>query len=472
MTRSPLPESQLQDSRIRKQKRCGGVLFVVCGFAVAYSISAVLKHRHFESSYDLAIYDQAIWHLSRFEAPASSIRGMSSVFGDHFHPVIALLAPLFWIAPAAETLLLAQAVLLALSIVPVFLYARDRLPYGPALGISIAYGLFWGMQQTATSDFHEAAFAPLAVALLLLAMERKRWPWFWAAAVGVAAVKEDLAPFLTLLGGYLFVRGERRRGAILLVASLVIFFVIVGIVIPATSDAGQYGYRETYSEALRNPWRLPLLLVTPPIKLLTAFLWVAPFAMLPLASPLSLLLTPFALERFLSASRNHWGTIFHYSAPLAPIVAMAATDGLARIGLRIRDAHFRHRTIASFAAACVLFASLLPGHQPLWRLFSAKLYQFGAMEHASREALSLIPADASLVAQTCIAPHLSHRNALFPLDTLAPDADYVVAVDERSPWPVSSFEAIRGLLAERQRHGYVVLFDRNGWVVLSRTRRP
>jgi uncharacterized membrane protein len=443
---------------------------VVCGFAVAYSICAILKHRHFDSSYDLAIYDQAIWHLSRFEAPASSVRGMSRVFGDHFHPVIALLAPLFWVAPGAETLILAQSVLLALSIVPVYLYARDRLPYGAALAMSIAYGLFWGMQQTATFDFHEAAFAPLAVALLLLAMERKQWPWFWASAVAVAAVKEDLAPFLTFLGGYLCVLGERRRGVILLLAGLVTFFVIVAIVIPAASDAGQYGYRETYTEALRNPWRIPLLLVTPPIKLLTAFLWVAPFATLPLASPLSLLLTPFAAMRFLSVSRIHWGTIFHYSAPLAPIVAMAAIDGLARIGSRIRDGHARYRTIASLAGACVLFAALLPGHQPLWRLFSSKLYQFGAIEHASREALSLVPADASVVAQTCIAPHLSHRTALFPLDSSAPDADYVIAVDERSPWPLSSFLEIRSLLAERRRHGYMVVFDRNGWIVLSRTR--
>ena len=150
----------------------------------------------------------------------------------------------------------------------------------------------------------------------------------------------------------------------------------------------------------------------------------------------------------------------------------AAIDGLARIGSRIRDGHSRNRTIASLAGICVLFAALLPGHQPLWRLFSGKLYRFGPIEQGSREALSLIPADASVVAQTCIAPHLSHRNALFPLDTLAPDADYVIAVDERSPWPVSTLGEIRLLLAERQRHGYVVLFDRDGWVVLSRTRRP
>ena len=48
---------------------------LVCAFAAGYSMSALLRHWHFDSSYDLAIYDQAIWHLSRFERPASSIRG-------------------------------------------------------------------------------------------------------------------------------------------------------------------------------------------------------------------------------------------------------------------------------------------------------------------------------------------------------------------------------------------------------------
>ena len=448
--------------------RRGGIGFVACAFAVGYALLAVLKHRHFDSSYDLAIYDQAIWHLSRFEPPASSIRGLSSIFGDHFHPILLLLAPLFWIAPSVETLLVAQAVLLAASIVPVFLYARDRLAHGPALALAIAYGFFWAMQQTASFDVHEAAFAPLAVGLLLLAMERRQWSWFWSAAVVVALVKEDMPPFLAFLGAYLFFRGERRRGAILMTASLAAFAAIVGLVIPAVSSAGRYEYRGTYSELLQHPWLAPVMLVSPPIKLLTMLLWVAPFALLPLASPMSLLLLPFAAERFWSASPNHWGSIFHYSAPIAPIVAMSAADGLARLGSRVRDAARRQPTIAALAAACVLLASLLPGHQPLWRLLSPAVYRFGPIERAGRDALDQIPAGASVVAQTCVAPHLSHRTQLYRLDADAPDADYVIAVDGRSPWPLAGFREIRDLLDERQRRGYTVAFARDGWVLLRR----
>jgi len=447
-----------------------GLACLVCGLAAGYSVYALLKHWHFDSSYDLAIYDQAIWHLSRFERPASSIRGLPSVFGDHFHPIIALFAPLFWVAPSAETLIVAQAILLAVSVVPVFLFARDRLPYGPAFAMCVAYGLFWGMQQTAISDVHEAAFAPLAVGLLLLTMERRQWPWFWAAAVFVLAVKEDLAPFLVFVGGYLFVRGERRTGGILLACSLAAFITEVAVVIPA-SGGREYEYTGAYAEVWQRPWLAPVRLVTPPIKMLTAFLWVAPFALLPLASPLGLLLAPFLPERFLSSSENHWGTIFHYSAPLAPIVAMSAADGLARVGRRIADQTTRRETIAIMAGACVLLASLLPGHQPLWRLLSSKPYRFDAIDRAGPDAIGLVPPNASVVAQTAVAPHMAHRRDLFRLDPESPDGDYVIAVPERSPWPNATAADVHALLAERRRRGYAVIFERDGWVVLRRGGR-
>ena len=53
-------------------------------------------------------------------------------------------------------------------------------------------------------------------------MERRQCGWFWAAAAGVLAVKEDLAPFLVFVGGYLFVRGERGRGGPYAQASFVV----------------------------------------------------------------------------------------------------------------------------------------------------------------------------------------------------------------------------------------------------------
>src|SRR5688572_12244028 len=148
---------------------------LVCTFACVYALPGVFRHRHFDSSYDLAIFDQVVWHLSRFELPASSIRGYSNILGDHFHPIIALFVPFYWIAPAAESLIVAQGVFLAASIVPVFLFLRQRFTLPLAVALSVAYGFFWGLQRSANYDVHELAFAPLIIAAAIYALDRRKW---------------------------------------------------------------------------------------------------------------------------------------------------------------------------------------------------------------------------------------------------------------------------------------------------------
>jgi hypothetical protein len=149
---------------------------------------------------------------------------------------------------------------------------------------------------------------------------------------------------------------------------------------------------------------------------------------------------------------------------------MAAADGLARITARLPALPSKARTQTALAGACVVLSAFLPGHQPLWRLFSPGFYRFGAIERAGRQALSIVPADASVVAQTSVAPHLSHRIFLYQLAPDAPPADYVIAVEGRSTWPVATFQGIRALLDERQRLGYRVVFEQDGWIVLRSAR--
>jgi len=119
------------------------IIVIVAFFALAYALYGLFRHWHFGSSaYDMGIFDQVVWHLSRFETPASTVRGFSNFLGDHFWPVLVLLAPLYWVAPGPETLIAAQAVLFAASIVPVFLCARNRHAIGPALSLAISYACF------------------------------------------------------------------------------------------------------------------------------------------------------------------------------------------------------------------------------------------------------------------------------------------------------------------------------------------
>ena len=55
-------------------------------FAAVYILYGMFRHWSFHSSYDLAIFDQMVWQLARFDMPSSSIKGLANAFGDHFHP--------------------------------------------------------------------------------------------------------------------------------------------------------------------------------------------------------------------------------------------------------------------------------------------------------------------------------------------------------------------------------------------------
>jgi uncharacterized membrane protein len=435
--------------------------------ASAYTLLGILRHHHFGSSaYDLGIFDQAVWHMSRFEPPASTVSGFSNILGDHFYPILVLFVPLYWIAPSPDALIAAQAILLAVSMVPVFFFLRDRLPSGVSLTLAAAYGVSWGIQQTAVFDVHEMAFAPLAVAALILAMDRCQWSLFWISACALVLIKEDLIALLSGVGLYLMAfQGERRRGAVLLAASLVLFVVVSRFVIPAFSDTGAYAYTSAYGAVLERPWRIPLLLVTPITKARTIVLYFAPFLFLSLASPLSLLIAPVAVERLLSASPQHWGTIFHYSAPIAPLVAMSAGDGLARILRRVPSWAPR---LPLIAAICFLLAAILPGRPPLSRLLTSAYYRSPASEGSAAQALAAIPSTASVVAQAAIAPHLSQRSEIYVLREQPRDADYLIASSALNPWPLPSREALDATIAAQRARGYEPLFERDGWIVLRR----
>src|SRR5206468_7200171 len=133
---------------------------------------------------------------------------------------------------------------------PVYAYSRARVPHRAALLLAIAYGLYWGLQQTAGFDVHEVAFAPLAVATLIVAMDRRRWPWFWTAAAAMVLIKEELIALLVFVGAFLIVRGERQRGAILLASSVALFVTIVGVVIPRAAGTRTYGYENAFADAI------------------------------------------------------------------------------------------------------------------------------------------------------------------------------------------------------------------------------
>jgi uncharacterized membrane protein len=460
--------------------------------AFLYSSLSILRHRHFESSaYDLGIFDQAVWQYSRFHAPLDSVRSnllTENLLGDHFHPILALLAPLFWIWNSVEALLAAQGLLFALAIVPIFLFAEKRLGKWAAYLFAVSYSIFWGIQKAVEFDFHEIALAVPLIAFAVYFIDEKRWRAYFVCIFLLLMTKENMGVLVAFFGLYLIALKQYKRGLISAGAGAIWFFVATKILIPLLIEPlstlvdrpnnyyRYWSYNQIGSGPLgalktiiTNPLMVIRTLFSPGTKLQTYWYTFYPFLFLSFVSPLFILAIPLFAERFLSEVESRWVMDYHYTAASVPILVMAAADGLSRLTRFLKKERARYLVLAASCLVLALNLYLLPRF-PLRRLASSEFLHLQISDRTGRKAVSQIPLEASVLAQGPITPHLSHRRAIFVLNPLVilPDCDFIITSDRINPFPAPAYEDIQSYLNRQLIRGYRKVFDEDGWVILKR----
>jgi uncharacterized membrane protein len=328
--------------------------------AAVYSVFALFRFYTFQTaSYDLVIFDQAVRSYAHFRPGISIIKGVHngfgphfSVLGDHWSPILAALAPLYWIHNSPETILVAQAVLFALAIPPLWIFTRRAFGGGgkataAAYLVSAAYALSWPIASAVSFDFHEAAFAPVLMAVALERIQAGRLRTALIALAALLLVKEDMGFFVAGIGIYLAVARPRTVNRQLLVG---LTLVVVGfaysvfatyVLIPALGGRADYYWAyqalgnnvpQAVGHLITHPVSSLRLLITPRVKLDTMLWLLAAFCFLSLRSPIVLAAIPLLLERMLASKfPNWWVTSFQYNAYLVIVFVFAAVDGAARL---------------------------------------------------------------------------------------------------------------------------------------------
>jgi uncharacterized membrane protein len=523
-------------------------LIALATFAAYTALSVARYLRLDPGSWDLGIYTQYVSQLAHLHAPVVAIRGPGfDLLGDHFQPIVALVAPFFRLFPTPVTLLVAQALLTAASVVPVCRAAQALLGTGVSRVIGIAYGFSWGLQEMIIFDFHEIAFAVPLLACSLSALVRRRPRAAAAWALPLVFVKEDqgltvaaIGLVMIALAGGAWVRRRRERpagprvvvagpavagagpldggeaghsartgdgagagawaaaGAVLVVWGLGWSALAIGVIIPHFNPAHHYMY---WSDGgvlspggghISAGGLLAQLTRGSLVKLRTIALVLLPVAFVALRSPLATLAVPDLALRFLSTNSNFWGTQWHYSATLMPIIFVAAIDGLARIQARAArrqaraasagpqanppwskawaakkeaaaargwDLAARSQDVAArsydmaatagppgaapparaasrpggrvtrYAVAMAAAAALLALGFPLARLWSPATYQITPHVRAEREALTLVPAGTTVESTlTTLAP-LAARDTAYWIGTAGNPAPRYIVFD-------------------------------------------
>jgi len=425
----------------------------VAAFAAYAAISLFRLMQLNPSSWDLGIYTEYVKQYAHLSAPIVDIRAPGfNLLGDHFQPIVAVLAPIFWVFPSSATLVVGQALLAAASIFPVSQLAREKLGVGPGRAIAVAYGFSWGLQQLAQFDFHEIAFAVPLLAFSLSALARGHIKAAVGWALPLVFVKEDQGFTVAAIGIYLIVaglraqipdppnpadpdgRGRMKAGQFLLIWGFAWSFVAIGVIIPHFNPVHLYQY---WSDGgVLAPGGHPSvfgvirqLLHAWPDKLQTLVLLLLPTAFIALRSPLVLIAAPSLVLRFIATDSSFWGTYWHYNATVMPIIFVAAIDALARI-----DAAMDADAAAGPGAGGAGPGAWASGRRGPWRAALAGARRYGA---AMMVAIAIplafqFPLNQLWNAQTYrISPHVTAADAamaqvpngatvLTTLDLLAP----------------------------------------------------
>ena len=201
-------------ARLRGRVDLPAYLIALAAFAL-YTGYSVHQWQHFSvPSWDLGIFTELAQRYANVQSPIVDIKGPDfNLLGDHFHPLLILLGPVFFFFPSGLALLVLQNALFALSAVPLMRFARKRLGSWQGIVLGVAYVLSFGLTEAVKSQFHEIAFAVPLIAYGLVAwMEGRRK----AAAIMLGMlvfIKEDLGLTVMMLGlvELWMLWGERSR---------------------------------------------------------------------------------------------------------------------------------------------------------------------------------------------------------------------------------------------------------------------
>jgi uncharacterized membrane protein len=479
-------------TRISASALCALALGVsVAVFVAAFVAATWTAHARFGTyGFDLGIYDQGTWLLSRGRAPFVTIRGLD-LLGQQAAYIMVLVAPLYRLWADPRLLLLLQVLFLALPALVLYRLGTRRLGHPAAgLAVAVAYLAYPGVQWAISWQFHPEAIAAGLLALAVAAADRRRHGLMalWLALAALCG--EELGLVVAGFGLLLVVGGRRAVGWRTAGAGLAWFLVATYVLVPLHAGRATRLFETDYGIAGSGPQALLAALPTMAghalqtglandglFYLLLVFL---PLLGLPLLAPRWLLpVAPALLLNLAAVQPEHHQLRFHYLATAAPLLAAGAVAGLAWV----RSA--RRPLLAPALVLLVLvagFTSWRYGPAPWAR--DPVAIPAGPTDQARRAALDLVDEGVPVSAQFNLVPHLGHRVELYEWPNPFRAVNWGVGGDEHAPATLERLRFVvvqRDLLSEQDQElidqlqgdpAWRTAMDRDGVVVLEQEAVP
>jgi uncharacterized membrane protein len=460
------------------------VAAAMLSYAAGFAALSVLRHKAFATGrFDLGNMVQAVWSTAHgHPLQMTNLHGAQiSRLAAHVDPILVLYAPLWWLWPSPNLLLVTQVLLVAAGAWPVFRLARKHLGSPrAAFGFALAYLLYPATGWLTLNEFHPVALATPFLLFAFWYLDNDRFVPFVLFAVLASACKEEIGLVVAGFGAwYAISRRHWLAGVAIAALGLAWSAIAIGVVIPHYHAAGESDFYGRYSEVGGSVGGIVKTVFTDPARIARAAFsardlrylldLVLPLAGLCLLAPVVLIAAlPELAINLLSATPTQTSIHFHYTAGLIPPLVIAAVLGARRLS---------RWTVP--VAAVVVLATLVGNYRlgpiPGWRdvpggsRFQATAARVTDHDRIAASALKLIPKQAVVSATNTLGAHLSDRRRVLSFPFVQ-DALWIAA-DETQPGYADRYAPLPlavQLAALRRNPDWRLVFEQDGVLVFHR----
>ena len=448
-------------------------------FTIARADYVNVEYRRF----DLGNMTQAVWSTAhgRPLEMTNALGEQVSRLSFHVDPILALLAPLWILAPSPLTLVGVQIAACALGAVPVFWLGRRHLGSEDAAALlALSYLAYPWLAWSALDAVHPVTLAiPLFLFAIWFLDSGRLWA-FTACAVLAALCGELMGLEIAALGIWCWLAYNRPRAGLAVAAFGVAWSLFaVKVVVPSFAE-GPSVYYAHFDSIGGSPEGVLRTGLTDPLAIVSALtsardlaylIWLAaPVAAFFLLAPgLAAVALPQLLTLGLSDRWSLTDPRAHYTSVMIPFLFSATVLGVARLPSA-------HRVRAAALVLVLSVAIAIPLGPPGARGGHSSIIanrESARRSDALQAAVALVPGNAPVSATNAAGSQLSARQYFYSVPVVG-RAEWIV-VDRRdaglSGIPVGYFSPgrlQRFVDAIRANPDWGQVFDRDGVLVFRK----
>nr|HET6901621.1 DUF2079 domain-containing protein [Ktedonobacteraceae bacterium] len=450
-----------------------------------------------------------------------------SRFAIHFEPILfpISLSYLFW--PSPKTLLVIQSLVVASGAFPAFWLARLRLRNElGAVAIAVLYLLYPAQQQATVFDFHAVTLTAAFLLFTLYFMYTRKTVWLFVFAILSMACKEEIPAVILLFGLWSILFQQRWRSGLALAVLAAAWLGVGYWIMHSFSPVGHPLLISRYAALGNSPLQIIRSIVFHPYGILRVYVFehyhldylrilLSPAGYLPLLAPWAFLLAvPSLAINLLSSEPNMYSGYFQYNAEVVPVLIFSTIEGMVvvlwivqRLLRRVQQGrseqtvtvaktHSRTSTttsilvrwahvvlligLAGYVLYDVVRADEVRGALPISAV-SVDPFQ-GAVQETTKyqwpqtnahialaqHFIAMIPASASVSAQSHLVPHLSQRTNIYLFPYQDDRADYIFLDVTGNTYPLISVSYVNEVKKILLNGGYGVIAAQEGYLLLKR----